>query len=54
MPFPTQFLPPCDHILYLRGGTIVEQGSHDDLREAEGEYSDFYLSAKEHGGASKW
>ena len=32
----------CDRILYLKNGQIVEQGSHEDLLELNGEYTKMY------------
>lgn len=51
--FNLQYLPNCDLVLFLRDGSIVEQGSHDELRESGGEYYDYYLATKSHDGQSE-
>ena len=32
----------ADMVVYLRGGTIVEQGTHDELLARRGAYFDLY------------
>ncbi len=37
-----QFLSDCDKILFMRTGWLVEQGSHENLLESGGLYSEYY------------
>lgn len=34
-----QYLSACDHVILLKNGRIVEQGTHEDLMNCQGEYS---------------
>ncbi|KFM61594.1 Multidrug resistance-associated protein 5, partial [Stegodyphus mimosarum] len=34
-----QYLEECDSIIYMRDGTIVEQGTHDELMKKDSEYA---------------
>ena len=44
-----QFLPEADHILFLDGGRIAEQGSYDELVASAGRFSEMM---QEHGISS--
>ncbi len=37
-----QFLAACDRVFYMKTGSLVEQGAHDDLLESGGQYADFF------------
>ena len=39
-------LQEVDRILVLVGGEIVEQGTHDQLMEAKGQYYEMYVNQK--------
>ncbi|OQR74305.1 multidrug resistance-associated protein 1-like [Tropilaelaps mercedesae] len=43
-------LPKCDRIIVLKDGKIVEQGTYQDLKNAVGEFSEFF---KEHTRENK-
>ena len=34
----------ADKILFLQGGKIIEQGTHKELLEEDGQYADLYLT----------
>jgi ATP-binding cassette subfamily B protein len=40
----------ADHIVFLDGGRIVEEGSHDELLRREGRYADFWRLAAQPAG----